>query len=85
VEGEHQHAHFRRALLDVRDGFLAIGQRHGHIHDDEVGAQLLGGPYGLAAIAGEADNFQVLLLRKQRAETITHDAVVVGDQDPLAR
>ena len=81
MEREDQHTHIGCALLDVRHRLLAVGERHRDIHDDEIRPQQFRGTDGLAAVAGEAYHFQVLLLRQQRVQAITHDAVVVGDQD----
>ena len=78
VESEDQDALLGVAALDVRDGFRAIRERHGHVHHHEVGIQYLRGTYGFAAVGGGANHLQVRFAIDEGTKPIAHDAVVIS-------
>ena len=66
---------------DMARGVHAVQVVHGDVHDDDVGAQLLGQADGFAAVLGLGDHLQALFLLQQGAQAVAHDLVVVGDDD----
>ena len=73
--GESRHPPRR---LDAADA------RHENVHQDHLGAELLGEPDGLVAVLRLAHHIDPVLLFEQRAQPFAHDLVIV-DQQQLQR
>ena len=58
-----------------------IQLRHGNIHDDDVRARFRRQAHCLTAVLCFADHFYIRMLRQQEPQTLSHDTVIVGDQN----
>ena len=65
----------------MRAGRLdAVHDRHLHVHEHDVGAQRAGQPHRLGAVAGLADDLEVVLDREDEREAGPHELLVVDEQ-----
>lgn len=77
VHAEGEDAGLRVLLHDAAGGFDAVEFGHGDIHDNHVGLQFAAHRYGVAAVAGFANNFHVGLGAEDHAEALADDGVVI--------
>ena len=63
---------------DAAGGFHAVDLRHGDIHDDHVGPQLLSEAHGFRAFAGFADHLHIGFLVDDELEALPDHGVVIG-------
>ena len=66
---------------DLARGLDAVEIRHGDIHNDHPGVQLPGQPHRGPPILGLGHHFQIGLLLQQKAESLTDNLVIIGDQN----
>ena len=66
---------------ELLDGGCAIDPGHVQVHQDDVGIELLCEAHGIGAVAGLADDCEVLVALEHAAQPVTNDRVVVDDQD----
>jgi hypothetical protein len=81
VPGEDEHLGLRGAAADLAGGLEAVEAGHHHVHEDDVGVELLDGVEGFAAVAGIADDFDFLLVLEEHAEGLAEHRVVIDDED----
>src|SRR5258708_33790575 len=79
--GQHQHARVGMPGPYFGGGPNTVLHRHPQIHEHEVGSVLVEGLYGLGAIDGFADHFEVGFRVDQGCEAHSHDEMVVGHED----
>ncbi len=80
VHAQHNDADVGIALDDLGGGIDAVQLRHGNIHDDDVGRELLGEANGFAAVASFADHFDGRVGLEQELKALADHAVIVGDE-----
>ena len=80
---EHAEDHdrpVRPAPQDLDGRVEAVDLRHRHVEHDHVGVELLVEGDGFGAAARLADDFDVLLVFEDAAESLPHERVIVGEQ-----
>ena len=82
VGGQDQDPGGRQPLAQLRGGGDAVGARHPQVHQDHIGAVLLGQAYRFGSVAGGADDLHVVDECHQHAQPVPDDPLVIGDQDP---
>ena len=70
-----------RSSATMRAGRLdAVHDRHLHVHEHDVGAQLAGQPHGLGAVVRLTDHLEVVLDREDEREAGAHELLVVDEE-----
>src|SRR5262249_60371699 len=59
----------------------AVDPGHAYVHEHDIGMQLLAGPYCPCSVRCRGDDGEVRLRVEELGEHITHDLMVVGDDD----
>jgi len=83
VRREHEHPGFGDGLEQLAGGLQSVEQRHGHVHQNQIGAELLAHGDRLRAVLGLADHFQVVFelqnllysLRKARLSSASRTVI----------
>ena len=72
---------------DAADSLRRIGAgqpRHPHVHEDDVGVQSLGHVERLDPVPGLPHDLDAGLLKKERPERFSDEALIIGEQDAQA-
>src|ERR1700722_12114441 len=77
VEGQNQHLRIREELADVARSLESAQQRHGHIHDHDVGVKFLGALDRLAAVGSLTADFPISLGRKHGSNRTPYVRLIV--------
>src|SRR5262245_62560200 len=81
MHAQDQQADRRQATHDLARGLDAVQERHADIQDDDVGLKSERFLDSLTAVAGLGDDFPPGLLLENLAEPLTHQRVIVTDED----
>jgi hypothetical protein len=81
VHGEDHDLGAGDAVAHLTGGLHAVEHRHGDIHEDHVGPELLGQAHGLGPVGRLAHDVEAVLLHRPPQRLAQH-AVVVGEQQP---
>ena len=77
---EHDHAGLAAGRLHLTAGLDTVAVRHGHVHEDDVGKELLGQSDGLDAVLGLAHDVETLFEHRSTQPLAEH-LVVVGKHE----
>ncbi len=81
VGGEHDDSGGGRGQDDLAGGFQAVEQRHGDVHEDDVGPHLGEHGHGFTTGFGFADDVHVRFEIEHAMETFADDRVIFGEED----
>lgn len=79
--GEHDDFGVGVGEDDLADGFQAVEQRHGDVHEDDVGPQFLELGDGFATGLGFANDFHVFLEIEHAMESFADDGVIFSKEE----
>src|ERR1700722_4095522 len=79
--GEHEHPGVRARRGDQLGGLNAVHARHADVHDDHIGAGVLGEPYRLDSRSGLAGHVDIGGPLDQPAQSGPDERLVVGEDD----
>jgi len=81
VGGKDQHFGGRNGAGDLPRGFQSVELRHGDVHDRDVRCEFAGELHGLAAIVRFTHDIDVTFGDQQRAQSLAHYGVIVGQNN----
>jgi len=81
MHAEHDDAGGGRLFKDGLSGLNAVEERHGDVHNNDVGRQRGRKGDGVAAVIGFADDFEIGLALEESAEAGAHDGMIVCEKD----
>ena len=81
MHGEDQHLGAVVALDDLAGGLDAVQLRKGDVHDDDVRMDPLDELRRAATVSRLADDLDLLVGLEQTPQTLSHDGVVVNQED----